>query len=345
MKFTDLFIRRPVLALVVSLLILLIGAQIACSACRSGSIRSSQHDDHGHDGLSRRLARPDPGLHHDADRAGGGDRRRHRLPDLELDPGHQHGHRLHPAQLRPEPGDDRRHGQGAAGQIPDARREAQDPIILKATGQTTAVMYIGFSSAELHERGDLRLPDPGGAAAAVDGRRRRLGRHSRRPDLRDAAVARSRRGWRRAASRPTTSPPRSAPTTTSRRPARRRAISRSPTSPPIPASPTSRSSSDMVVKAAGGALVRLEDIAKVDLGAQSWTSSVVDERPARGLHRRPGDADRQPAVTGRAACARCCPRSSATCRRRSRCRSPTISTQVHPGLDRRGRVDARPGGA
>src|ERR1700728_4188811 len=26
---------------------------------------------------------------------------------------------------------------------------AQDPIILKATGQTTAVMYIGFSSAEL----------------------------------------------------------------------------------------------------------------------------------------------------------------------------------------------------
>ncbi len=31
----------------------------------------------------------------------------------------------------------------------------------------------------------------------------------------------------------------------------------------------------MVVKAAGGAVVRLEDIAKVDLGAQSWTSSVM----------------------------------------------------------------------
>src|SRR5260370_16901480 len=27
--------------------------------------------------------------------------------------------------------------------------QAQDPIILKATGQTTAVMYIGFASAEL----------------------------------------------------------------------------------------------------------------------------------------------------------------------------------------------------
>src|SRR5204862_4466323 len=27
--------------------------------------------------------------------------------------------------------------------------QAQDPVILKSTGQTTAVMYIGFSSAEL----------------------------------------------------------------------------------------------------------------------------------------------------------------------------------------------------
>src|SRR5438132_3556344 len=31
----------------------------------------------------------------------------------------------------------------------------------------------------------------------------------------------------------------------------------------------------MVVKSAGGALVRMEDIARVDLGAQSWTSSVM----------------------------------------------------------------------
>ena len=38
MKFTDIFVRRPVLALVVSLLILLIGL-LRCSGCRSGSIR------------------------------------------------------------------------------------------------------------------------------------------------------------------------------------------------------------------------------------------------------------------------------------------------------------------
>ena len=40
--------------------------------------------------------------------------------------------------------------------------------------------------------GDLGLSDAGGAAGAVDRRRRRFRRHSGRPDLRDAAVARSR---------------------------------------------------------------------------------------------------------------------------------------------------------
>ena len=39
MRFTDLFVRRPVLAAVVSLLILLIGLR-ASSSCRCGSIPS-----------------------------------------------------------------------------------------------------------------------------------------------------------------------------------------------------------------------------------------------------------------------------------------------------------------
>ena len=37
--FTDLFIRRPVLATVVSLLILLIGGDRGARSCRSGNIR------------------------------------------------------------------------------------------------------------------------------------------------------------------------------------------------------------------------------------------------------------------------------------------------------------------
>ena len=40
MRFTDIFIRRPVLATVVSLLILLIGAAAPSSTCRCGSTRS-----------------------------------------------------------------------------------------------------------------------------------------------------------------------------------------------------------------------------------------------------------------------------------------------------------------
>ena len=39
MSFTDIFIRRPILALVVSLLILLMGAA-PCSRCRCGGIRT-----------------------------------------------------------------------------------------------------------------------------------------------------------------------------------------------------------------------------------------------------------------------------------------------------------------
>ncbi len=70
-------------------------------------------------------------------------------------------------------------------------KESNDPIVTKTTGQTTAVMYIGFSSEELQRQRDLRLSDARGAAGAVDGRRRGLGRHPRRPDLCDAAVARS----------------------------------------------------------------------------------------------------------------------------------------------------------
>ena len=69
-------------------------------------------------------------------------------------------------------------------------QQAHDPVILKSTGQTTAVMYIGFASDRIVQRGDFRLPDPGRAAAAGDGRGGRLRRHTGRPDVRDAAVAR-----------------------------------------------------------------------------------------------------------------------------------------------------------
>ena len=68
-------------------------------------------------------------------------------------------------------------------------REANDPVITKSTGQTTAVMYIGFSSPSLAGRGDHRLSEPGRPADPRHRRRRRLGRHPGRPALRDARLA------------------------------------------------------------------------------------------------------------------------------------------------------------
>ena len=70
MAFTDIFIKRPVLALVVSLLILLIGLKLR-PAAGPAIPEAVEHGDHRDYGLSRRVARPDAGLHHHPDRTGG----------------------------------------------------------------------------------------------------------------------------------------------------------------------------------------------------------------------------------------------------------------------------------
>ena len=57
MSFTDIFIRRPVLALVVSLLILLIGLAGDARAADPAVPQAVEHDDHGHHDLSRRRRR------------------------------------------------------------------------------------------------------------------------------------------------------------------------------------------------------------------------------------------------------------------------------------------------
>jgi multidrug efflux pump len=151
---------------------------------------------------------------------------------------------------------------------------AQDPIILKSTGQTTAVMYIGFSSPELSGAAIsdylTRVVQP--LLSTVDG-------------VASADIL----GGQTFAMRLWLDPARMAS----------RGISASDVSKAIQANNyqaapgqakgfftvanvdarTGLADVDqfkrMVVKSAGGALVRLEDIATVDLGAQSWTSSVA----------------------------------------------------------------------
>ncbi len=152
--------------------------------------------------------------------------------------------------------------------------EAQDPIILKSTGQTTAVMYIGFASAELQSAAIsdylTRVVQP--LLSTVDG-------------VASADIL----GGQTFAMRLWLDPAQMAA----------RGISAADVSAAIRANnyqsapgqakgfftvtnidaQTGLADVDqfkrMVVKSAGGAVVRLEDIARVDLGAQSWTSSVM----------------------------------------------------------------------
>ena len=149
-----------------------------------------EHRDHRDDGLSRRLAGPDAGLHHHADRAGGGRRRRRRLHDLGLDPGPEPDFGLRQAERRSERGAHRGDVEGQLGQVPDpARGQRSDhPEVDRPDHRRDVSRLLQRRTVGL---GDFGLPDARGAADPVDGRRRGVGGHSRRPDLRDAAVARS----------------------------------------------------------------------------------------------------------------------------------------------------------
>src|SRR5215469_3443352 len=155
-------------------------------------------------------------------------------------------------------------------QIP---KDAQDPIITKATGQTTAVMYLGFASSELSSPAIsdylTRVVQP--LLATVDG-------------VASADIL----GGQTFAMRLWLDPARMAA----------RGISADDIAAAIRANnyqsapgqakgffTVANVSADtglanvdqfkkMVVKSKDGALVRMEDIAEVDLAAQSWTSSV-----------------------------------------------------------------------
>src|SRR6202051_1070756 len=153
-------------------------------------------------------------------------------------------------------------------------KESQDPVIIKSTGQTTAVMYIGFASPELSSAAIsdylTRVVQP--LLSTVDG-------------VASADIL----GGQTFAMRLWLDPVRMAG----------RNVSPGDVSAAIAANNFQAAAGQskgyfivsnvsantdlknlhqfkrMVVKSAGGALVRMEDIARVDLGAQSWSSSVM----------------------------------------------------------------------
>ena len=115
MRFTDLFVKRPVLAIVVSLVILIAGLQ----SIRALSVTAVSAERHRHRPRLDRLRRRERGsrarLHHDSARAGHRGGRRHRLHGVVERPESQHDYRAPPAQLRHERGTYADSGEGGAG--------------------------------------------------------------------------------------------------------------------------------------------------------------------------------------------------------------------------------------
>ena len=341
MVWTDIFIKRPVLSVVVSLLILLIGFRAATTPADPAVSETVEYGGQRHHRLSRRVGRSDSGLHHHADRAGRRVRRRRRLHDLVFGAGHQHHPGLHQAEFRSEPGADRSPRQGEFGQIPDS-----EGIERPDRDQDDRPDHGGDVSRLLQRSavglGDLGLSDAGGSAGAFDRRRRRLGRYSRRPDLRDAAVARSRphgrpqrlAGRRFGRDRRQQLPGRGGPGQGLFH--RLQRLDQYRPEEPRPVQAHDRQIQGRRLRAHGGHRHRRTR------GAEHRRQRRLQRR-ARDLHRRAGDAARQPADAGQGR-----PRAVPGARTQSAAVDEDEGglrfDQIHPILDRRGREDARRGG-
>ncbi len=137
MKFTDLFIRRPVVATVLSLIILMAGLQsihrLNVRQYPRSDIATSASDD-----LRRRERGPGAGLHHHAARTGHRQRRRHRLHRVAERAGAQHHHGAPQAELRHQ------------------RRADADPVEARAGAQRSAARGGGAGHRIADERQPVR---------------------------------------------------------------------------------------------------------------------------------------------------------------------------------------------
>ena len=273
MSFTDIFIRRPVLALVVSLLILLIGLRammglpirqfpkLSNTTITITTIYPGASPDLMQGFIATPLAQAvatAEGIDYLTSNSVQGTSTITAYIRLDFDPDQALTEVMAKVQQ-------------VKYLIPTG---AQDPIITKATGQTTAVMYIGFSSNELSSAAisdyltrvvqPLLVTVPGVASADILGGQvfamrlwldpvRMAARGITASDVSAAIQANNYQSAPGQAKGHFTVTNVSANTGLT----------------------DVAQFKQMVVKSKNGALVRLEDIATVDLAAQSWTSSVA----------------------------------------------------------------------
>ena len=213
MNFTDIFIRRPVLASVVSLLILVLGLRAYSALPILQYPRTENAHRHRHHDLLRRRSRRGRRLHHHA--AGKRHRpgQRHRLHELDQPERHQHHHRLPAAQLRCRQGADRDQHQDQFGPQSAADRHAaadpdgQDRPVHRRHVYRLQQRYVGAEP-------DHRLSGARGAAEAAGGDGRADRRTARAARFLRCAPGSIRKSSRRSGSPPPTSARRSPPTTT-----------------------------------------------------------------------------------------------------------------------------------
>ena len=234
----------------------------------------------GRRGLSRRLGRDDGRDDRGADRAGDQRRRGHALHALELEPGADLDHRHLPARHRhryragagPEPGrarraaparsgaPDRRHRHQAGDRLPDGRGDDHDRSRDSTSTMSAITPIRGCATGCCACRASARCRC---SAAAII----RCASGSI-PTGRRRAISPPTRSWRRCEGRMSRSPAaRSAsrPSEAAVRPSSCRSRSRA-ASPIPPSSPTSSSRPTR----RRGAITRLRDVARVEIGSQDY---------------------------------------------------------------------------
>ena len=221
--FTDLFIRRPVLASVVSLLILLIGVHGRLASCRVRQFPETSN-------TTITITTTYPGAAADVIKGFITTPIEQAVASSEgidtLVSTSQQNVSTITLNLRLDANPDRAMADMLSkvnqvrGLLP---RDANDPVVVKQTGQGYALMYLSFNSNVMTAFADHRLPDPRRPAAAADRRRRRQRPDPRRPDLRHAHLARPDPDGGARRDRRTTCARRSPPTTSPPRPARSKA--------------------------------------------------------------------------------------------------------------------------
>ena len=275
MNFTDIFVHRPVLASVVSLLIFILGLR-AFSILEVRQYPETQNTvvtiTTAYPGAEQRAGQ---GLHHHPLAAG---HRRGRRASTSCPPPASQGRLAdrgpHAPQLRPQGGGRRDPGQGREPRQCPAR-EAENPVIDSTTGDSTALMYMAFYSK------DMDLPQitdyllrvvqpqlqalPGVAKAAAD----------RQQDLRHAHLARPGAHGGAGGDRGRCRPGCCGPTTTSPGSGELKGdlvqIDLSATTDVSRVEDFRR----LVVRTEADTLVRLEDIARVELGAADYDSTTL----------------------------------------------------------------------